>query len=191
MKPFLAVIAFLVASAAHQASAQFFVSPSITTTVASPSIDTTSSKAGFAISFGAVGKVLGTETEFAYQPEVLDNEANVIAENKVVTIFQNMLIGPKIGPVKVYGSVGGGSLHLNVSSITTLVIPTAESIKSNYFALTIGGGVMGFVASHVGLRGDLRYVKAYGFDFEDFEDAGLSLDEFNFWRASFGAVFTF
>jgi hypothetical protein len=191
MKPLLATVAFLVASTAPQASAQFFISPSVTTTLASPSIDSTSSKAGFAISFGAVGTVLGTETEFAYQPELLDSAAHVIAENKVLTIFQNLLIGPKVGPVKVYGAVGGGSLHLNVSSLETLIIPTAESITSNYFALTAGGGVMGFVAAHIGLRADLRYVKAYGFDLEDFEEAGLNFDELNFWRASFGGVFTF
>jgi opacity protein-like surface antigen len=191
MKPLFALLVFLAASYAHPAAAQFFISPSLTTTVSSPSIGATSSKAGFAVAFGAVGKVFGTETELAYQSELLDNTLNEIAKNNVVTLFQNLLIGPKVGPVKVYGAIGGGNLHLNVTSARSLVVPTADSIKSNYFALTLGGGVMGVVAPHIALRGDLRYVRAYGFNFDDLEAAGLSLDEFDFWRASIGAAFTF
>ena len=45
---------------------------------------------------------------------------------------------------------------------------------------------MGFFTEHLGVRGDLRYYKAFGIKITDLEEAGITLDKFNFWRASFG-----
>lgn len=71
------------------------------------------------------------------------------------------------------------------------MIPNPASISTNYFAVNAGGGVMGFVAPHLGVRADLRYFRAYGFKLTDLETAGLALDRFDFWRASVGIAVKF
>jgi len=71
------------------------------------------------------------------------------------------------------------------------VVPNPESISNNYFTINAGGGVMGFFTDHLGVRADLRYYRAFGIDISDLENAGLRLDKFNFWRASFGLAAKF
>jgi len=78
-----------------------------------------------------------------------------------------------------------------VTGISSVVVPNPESISNNYFTFNYGGGVMGFFTDHFGVRGDLRYYRAFGIKIEDLENAGLQLDKFNFWRASFGIVAKF
>ena len=43
---------------------------------------------------------------------------------------------------------------------------------------------MGFFTSHLGVRGDLRYYRAFGFKLADLDSAGLKLDRFDFWRGN-------
>jgi hypothetical protein len=191
MKPSVVVVALLALTAARSAAAQTFVNPFVDTTLTSPSGSGGGTKPGIGLSFGKIGKIVGTETEIAYHPQVIDNTANALAKNKVFTFSQNMLVGPTIGRVKPYGAIGAGDLLLNVSSLSSAVIPNPASLSSNYFTVNAGGGVMGFLTTHIGLRGDLRYFRAYGLKIADLETAGLSFDRFDFWRANFGVVAKF
>ena len=78
-----------------------------------------------------------------------------------------------------------GDLFLNVQSLSSVIVPNPTSVSSNYFTLNVGGGVMGFFTNHLGVRGDLRYYRAYGFSVADLQTAGtIALDHFDFWRAS-------
>jgi opacity protein-like surface antigen len=131
--------------------------------------------------------VIGGETEIAYFPQLLDNSANAIAKNKVVTFSGSTLIGPTVGRVKPYVAIGAGNLHLNVTSLSSAVLP----LSKNYFTFNAGGGVIGFFTNHVGVRADLRYTRAFGLKIEDLETAGLQLEKFNFWRATFGLAARF
>ncbi len=185
------VVALVVLSVSHQAAAQVFVSPFVDTTLSSPSATGSSSKPGFGVSLGNVGKIVGGETEIGYQPELIDNSANGLNRSRVITIAGNILVGPTIGRIKAYGAVGAGNLNLNVTKLSSLVIPSADSISNNYFTFNLGGGIMGFFTPHLGVRGDLRYFRAYGFKIDDLQAAGLALDRFDFWRASFGLVAKF
>ena len=179
-----ATILFL--SASHGAAAQVFVSPFVDTTLTSPSATGGSSKPGFGIALGNIGRIFGAETEIGYQPEIIDNSANALEKSRVFTFSGSTLIGPTIGRVKVYGAVGAGDLFLNVTRLSSLVIPNPASISTNYFTVNVGGGVMGFFTTHMGVRADLRYFRAYGFKIDDLQNAGLALDRFDFWRASVG-----
>ena len=96
-----------------------------------------------------------------------------------------------VSPVKPYGAAGLGNLNLNVTRLSSLVVPSPESISSNYLTVNVGGGVMGFFTTHLGIRGDLRYFRAYGFKLTDLAAAGLALDRFDFWRAGVGVVVKF
>ncbi len=177
------------------AAAQGFISPFIGTTLTSPSPtgSTSTSKPGFGIAFGGFGKIVGGETEIAYYPEVLDNTTSGLSKNKVITFSGNTLIGPTIGPVKVYGAVGVGDVYLNVTSVASVVVPNPSSISNNYFAFNVGGGVAGFFGHHLGARGDLRYYRAFGFNETDLTGASptLTLTHFDFWRAYGALVVTF
>ena len=194
MKRFVLVAAALVVvsvSAARDAAAQGFVSPFVGTTLTSPSPSGSRSKPGFGIAFGTLGKIVGFDTEIAYYPEVLDNTTNALAKNRVLTFSGDTLIGPTIGRVKAYGAIGFGNLHLNVTSLRSAIIPNPASISSNYFTFNAGGGVAGFFTTHLGMRGDLRYYRAYGFDVTDLQSTGITLDRFDFWRASVGLAAKF
>jgi hypothetical protein len=192
VKPSVLVAAvFLVVAGARGAAAQIFVNPFVDTTLSAPSTSGSRSQPGFGISIGNVGTVVGFETELTYHPELFDNAANGLAKSHVITLAQNILVGPTIGRVKPYGAAGLGDLHLNVDRLSTIVVPTPESISNDYFTLNLGGGVMGFVTAHVGVRADLRYYRAYGFKLTDLQTAGLALDRFDFWRASVGVVAKF
>ena len=186
---FLGVL--LVVLAAHDAAAQGFISPFVGTTLTSPSDRGSSTKPGFGVAFGSVGRIVGAESEFAFYPEVIDNSANAVAKSRVISISGGPLIGPTIGRVKPYVALGVGNLNLNVTGISSVIIPNPESISNNYFTFNAGGGVMGFFTDNLGVRGDLRYYRAFGIKFEDLEESGLALDKFNFWRASFGIVAKF
>ena len=101
MKPIIVVATLLFVSAAHGAAAQGFVSAFVDTTLSSPSATGSSSKPGFGIAIGNVGKIVGAETEVGYQPEVIDSTANALGKSRVITFSGNTLIGPTIGHIKV------------------------------------------------------------------------------------------
>ena len=183
--------ALLLVCLARDAAAQGFINPFVGTTLTSPTSRGSSSKPGFGVALGSVGTIVGFETEIAYYPEVLDNAANGVAKNKVITFSGNTLIGPTIGPIKAYGAFGLGDLYLNVTSVSSLLIPTPTSLSTNYFTFNVGGGAMGFFTSHLGVRGDLRYYRAFGFKLADVQGVGLALDRFDFWRANIGLVAKF
>src|SRR5258706_10723744 len=182
---------FLVVAGARGAAAQIFVNPFVDTTLSAPSTSGSRSQPGFGIAIGNVGTIVGFETEFAYHPELFDNAANALAKSHVLTLAQNILVGPTIGRVKPYGAAGAGDLYLNVTRLSSVAIPSPESISTNYFTVNVGGGLMGFVTAHLGVRADLRYYRAYGFKLTDLQTAGLALDRFDFWRAGVGVVAKF
>ena len=189
----LSASVLLLIGVARDASAQtFIINPFLGTTLSSPSEVGSHSKPGFGIALGSIKGILGAEMEFAYYPEILDNEANALAKNKVLTFSGNTIIGPMIGGhVKPYGAFGFGDLFLNVTKLSDVVVPNPESISKNYFTFNVGGGVMGFFNKHLGVRGDLRYYRAFGFNLTDVESTGLALDRFNFWRLNIGFVARF
>ncbi len=78
-----------------------------------------------------------------------------------------------------------------MTGVASVLVPNPESISNNYFTFNTGGGVMGFFSDHFGVRGDLRYFRAFGLKFDELEDTGIGFDKFNFWRASFGLAIKF
>lgn len=183
--------ALLLLTGVRDAAAQGFISPFVGTTLTSPTSTGSATKPGFGVSLGALGGFLGGETEIAYYPEVIDNSANGLSKNQVLSFSGGLLIGPKIGGVKPYFAVGAGDLHLNVTKLASITQPTPASISNDYFTFNVGGGVAALLTGHFGVRGDLRYFRAFGIKVEDLQGAGLSLDHFNFWRAAGGVIIAF
>jgi hypothetical protein len=191
MKLVLVGVMLLSFSASQKAEAQgFLINPFFNTTLTSPSGSGGHTKRGYGVAFGTNGKIFGAETEISYHPEIIDTTL-IGAKSKVLTFSEDLVIGPTIGHVKGYGAVGAGDLHLNVSSLSKLASADAESLSSNYFTINFGGGAIGYVTKNLGIRGDLRYLRAYGIDFAALEAENFSLKHFDFWRLNIGLVAKF
>jgi opacity protein-like surface antigen len=188
---FLTIVACIAPpTAAH---AQGFVTPFVGTTFNSPDVGSAKngSKAGFGVDLGTFGTVLGFEADFAYYPEVLDNDIAGLEKNHVVTVTGNALVSVPIPRVRPYATVGVGFLKLDATNLPSSILPSTDTSQTK-FAWSIGGGVMGFFTDHLGVRGDVRYFRAGNFDTDAFRnDTGLLLDQFDFWRAAIGLAAKF
>ena len=78
-----------------------------------------------------------------------------------------------------------------MTGVSSVLVPNPESISNNYFTFNTGGGVMGYFSDHFGVRGDLRYFRAFGLKLDDLENVGFEFDRFNFWRGYFGLAVKF
>ena len=194
MRLILISVTLLTFSAAQKAEAQgFIINPFFTTTLTSPS-GGGHTKPGVGVAVGTNRKILSLETEIAYHPQIIDTALDG-SKSKVLTFSGDLIIGPTIGHVKGYGAVGAGDLHLNFKAASPLAATDLDSLASNYFTINFGGGAIGFVTDHLGIRADLRYLRAYGIDFAALEAAeatkNLTLKHFDFWRLNIGLAAKF
>jgi hypothetical protein len=141
-------------------------------------------KINISVSFGAIGKVVGFEEEIAYAPSFFGSSPAL--SSSMLTVMSNFMIAPKIGPVQPYVAAGVGLIKSHVDLTTASLLTT----DNNAFGWDVGGGVIGFVSQHVGLRGDVRYFHA----FSELSLLGLTVGEatkVDFGRASAGVIFRF
>ena len=136
----------------------------------------------FGVSGGKLWALGGLEVDFGYARNFFgDSEAGEVS---VLTLMTNVVIGPKIGPVRPY-------VHGGVGLIKSHVDLTLGSIldSSNNFGWNMGGGMMIMFGRHIGVRGDLRVFRT----FDDVGLLGLELSDtkLSFYRAAGGVVFGF
>ena len=134
----------------------------------------------YGVSLGAVGSVFGFEEEFAYASDFFGTAPNL--KSSVVTAMSNLMLAPKVGPVRPYLVAGLGLIKTHVDFTAASLLTTDD----NQFGWDIGGGVMVTVAPHFGVRGDIRYFHS----FKDLSFPGFTVSNsaLNFGRAA-GAVF--
>lgn len=140
-------------------------------------------KINVSVSFGAMGNVLGFEEEIAYAPSFFGDAPGL--SSSVLTLMSNVMLVPKLGPVRPYVLAGIGLIKTHVELTTASVFTT----DNNMLGWDVGGGLMGFFGDHVGVRGDLRYFHA----FQDLTVLGLTLGDskLNYGRASVGVILAF
>ena len=144
---------------------------------------------GLALGFLGQG-VVGFEAEFATIPEFFGDSATAGAftKNNVVTLMGSVLLAIPAGPVRVYGAAGAGLMKTRVQAADTFF-----DVSSSDFGINVGGGVIGYIGSHVGLRADIRYFR----DLSDLHPTGdstvfnLALGKVDYWRAVGGLTFKF
>jgi opacity protein-like surface antigen len=172
-----------------QARADGFVSPWIGTSFGSgSSID--NGRTTFGVNAGAMGAgVIGGEVDFGYNPSFFGTK-NDFGNNTVLDLMGNVIIGVPIGGthgagVRPYVTGGLGLLRTQIDGGTLFNV----SSSNNMFGWNLGGGVMGYFAQHVGIRGDIRYLRG----FEDLNTGITAIDlnnnQLKLWRASIGVVF--
>jgi hypothetical protein len=145
-------------------------------------------RAGFGVSAGGMGAgIIGGEFDFGYSPSFFGT-SNDFGNNTVITVMGNVIVGIPIG-----GTTGGGVRPYVTGGIGLIrtqidggaLFPLTSSSSTNQMGYNIGGGVMGFFADHFGIRGDIRYMRAFSGDILNRIDLG----SLNFTRLSFGVVF--
>ncbi len=140
-------------------------------------------KLNVGVSIGTMGPVLGFEEEIAYAKDFFGTAPGL--SSSVLTLMSNLMIVPKVGPVRPYVLAGVGLIKSHVELSPSSVLTS----NNNNFGWNVGGGVVGFFGRHVGLRGDIRYFHA----FQDLTVLGLTLSDtkLDFGRASVGLVVAF
>lgn len=190
-RPWLALVglsAALVAASATGARAQGFISPLIGYDfggdASCPQITNCEDKrlnAGVAL--GTMGPVFGFEEEFAYAKDFFGKAPAL--SSSVLTVMSNVMLVPRIGPVRPY-LLGGMGLIKSHAEFTPVSLLTSDN---NSIGWDVGGGVIVLATPHLGVRGDIRYFHA----FQDAAIAGFIVQnpKLDFGRASVALVVAF
>ena len=144
---------------------------------------------GFSLAGMGAGAV-GFEIDFGYSPNFfLSADEDLGNDSNVTTLTANAIFGIPIGgqrggSVRPYVVGGVGLIRSNVGDAGEFF----DVQTKNDFGFDVGGGVMGFFNSNVGIRGDVRYFRSLQ-DNEPDNDLDLSLGSFDFWRGTVGLTF--
>jgi opacity protein-like surface antigen len=119
------------------------------------------------VAFGAMNAVLGIEEELAYTSNFFGEAPGL--SSSVLTVMTNVMLAPAIGPVRPYVLAGVGLIKTDVELSPSSLLTTSN----NSFGWDAGGGLMVLFSDHVGVRGDVRYFRA----FQDQTLLGISLGD--------------
>jgi len=135
------------------------------------------------VALGVMGRALGFEEELSYARDFFGNSPGL--DSNVVTLMSNLMLAPKIGPVRPY-VIGGVGL---VRSHVAYTLPSPLTVDNNSAGWDRGWGLMGFFGRHVGVCGEIRHTHA----FRDLNVLGFTLGDakLDFGRASAGLVLMF
>ena len=180
--------AALVAAAAADARAQGFISPLIGFDfggdASCPQISNCQDKrSNYGVALGRMGPIFGFEEEFAYAKDFFG--AAPALSSSVFTAMSNVMVVPRIGPVRPY-LLGGIGLIKSHADFTTVSLLSSDNTSVGW---DVGGGVMALATPHVGVRGDIRYFHA----FQDANILGFTVrnPRLDFGRASVALVLAF
>src|SRR6185436_14822163 len=185
LKALMVVAAAALICAPAQARAEGYISPWV---AANSGTGFDNGRAAVGLQAGAMGNgVIGGEVGFGYSPSFWGTQ-NEFGNNSVIDLMGNIIVGVPVGGtrgagIRPYLTAGLGLLRTQVDGGTIAQV----SSSNNDFGWNAGGGVMGYFSDHVGIRGDLRYLR----NIEN-NSTSTSLDfdpvSFHFWRASIGVV---
>jgi len=151
---------------------------------------------GISFSFMSAG-VIGVEGDFGYTSDFLGRTD--LGGSSVFTAMANMVVGVPFGGqhgfgIRPYGIVGIGAVKASGNAFDDLL-----SFSDYHVAWDAGGGVMLFFTTHVGIRGDVRYIRSLEAvdllpvlpTLPVIPRSQLGTGHLDFTRASFGLVFRF
>ena len=144
-----------------------------------------SGSVGLGASIGqTVGGVIGVDFDFGYSPDFFGNNLN----SHVVTAMGNVTVALPFdrahgAGIRPYLTGGIGLIRSRID------VPLHRySLASNDVGLAFGGGVIGFMGPHLGVRADVRYM--HSLDDDGVVDPFNSIDvsRLHYWRTSFAVV---
>jgi OmpA-OmpF porin, OOP family len=144
----------------------------------------------FGVSGGGMGAgIIGGEADFGWSPSFFGNKSD-FGNNTVMSLMGNLIVGVPIGGqhgagVRPYVVGGVGLIRSQIDGGTLANV----SSSNNMFGWDLGGGAMGYFNEHIGLRGDVRYLRATSDLNTGVSTFDLSGNQLHFWRATVGVVF--
>jgi hypothetical protein len=140
-------------------------------------------KSNIGVSLGSIGGAVGFETDIGYARNFFGEVPG--QTSNILTIMSNIMIIPKIGPVRPYGLVGLGLMKTHVE----LTAPSLLETDNNSFGWDMGAGMMILFGDHIGVRGDIRKISS----FQERTILGFTLsnEKLNFQRATAALVLAF
>jgi hypothetical protein len=145
--------------------------------------DCSQKKTSYGVTSGALMMgVFGFEEDLAFAPDFFGTSAS-FGSNSVLTLMSNVVIAIPAGPVRSYVAAGIGLMRTRLDLTTAGLL---ASFTDNSLGYNFGGGVMLLLRHHVGVRGDLRYLRSAS----DVTIAGIALSNtrLNYTRVSVGFV---
>jgi opacity protein-like surface antigen len=113
------------------------------------------------------GGVFGFELETGYTNDFFGKTD--VGGSSVLTLTGNVMIAVPFGGQQGFGIRPYGVFGLGVLQSRTDF--GASNLDENNFAWDFGGGAMVFFSDHIGLRADIRYLRAFDdLDLSDLED---------------------
>ena len=143
----------------------------------------------FGVSAGGMGGgIIGGEADFGWSPSFFGTKSD-FGNNTVMDLMGNLIVGVPVGGshgagVRPYVVGGVGLIRSQIDGGTIAKV----SSSTNMFGWDAGAGVMGYFSDHVGLRGDVRYLRAVSDMTTNVSSIDINGDRLHFWRASFGVV---
>jgi len=186
--------ALMIFAAPAPASAEGYISPWIGVNFGQNPFDSfrngdsiEGGRKSFGVTGGYMGAgIIGGEVDFGYSPSYFGDKSD-FGSNNVLTTMANVIVGIPIGGtrgagVRPYVTGGIGLIRTSYDNLFDV-----DAIHNNDFGYNLGAGVMGYFATHFGLRGDVRYFRNLQ-DHSSTDNLDLDLGGFHFWRASIGIV---
>jgi hypothetical protein len=143
-------------------------------------------RGGFGVNAGGMGAgVVGGVLSFGLSPSFFGTKTD-FGNNTVLDLMGNLVVAVPIGSThytpgaRPYFTIGAGLIRTQIDGGNLFNVAATD----NHFGYNIGGGAMGFFNEHVGIRGDLRYLRTLNGDVVN----GLDLGGFHFWRLAAGVV---
>jgi opacity protein-like surface antigen len=132
-----------------------------------------------------MGDAAGLDLDFGYTPDFFNQQSDValIADSNVTTVMASLMIAPGDSPVRPYGVLGVGLIRGRIGATDLF-----DDVSTNDWGFNAGFGVMGTVAPHVWLRGEVRYFRSLQDPSND-NDLDVTLGKFDFWRGTIGVSF--
>jgi opacity protein-like surface antigen len=136
------------------------------------------------------GGIFGAEILFNYAPHFVPS-GTTTPDVAQAGLMGNLMVGVPIGgdtgkSIKPYVTGGIGLFRATAKKNDFF-----DRVTSNDFAYNLGGGVMAFFNDHIGIRGDLRYVRTLRDDNNSSDLFSLKKGDLNFWRWNIGPSFRF
>ena len=132
--------------------------------------------------------VLGAEFDFGYAPRFFHSDRGfglTDPGSNATTFTGNAIVAVPLSvtreSLRPYLSVGLGLLHTGASDLAEAV-----AIDRNLLAVSVGGGVIGFVTARAGVRFDLRRISSVASGVDTL--TGATEPSLSFWRATFGVA---
>ena len=139
--------------------------------------------------------IAGFEIDFGYSPnffELTEGDADFdYGDNNLTTLMANLTLGAPIGGqsgigLRPYASGGVGIIRTRIDNPGDLF-----EVNSNNWGFNAGAGVAGFFSDNIGIRGDVRYFRAFDDIEDEDDDLDITLGDLRFWRGTVGVTFRF